>query len=80
MTQHIGIEHFGAIGPTIALDEGMLIEFPRLNMSHLNRGLGTPRHEAFGDESRAIVEPKRLRVAAPGHDLLKYANHTLRRQ
>lgn len=78
--KHIGTEHFSAIGPIIAFDDGILIRFPRLNMSHLNCSFGTPRHESLGDELRTVVEPKGFRLAAPGHDLFEDADHVLRRQ
>jgi len=67
--KHKGIEHFCSIGPIIALDEGILIRFPRLNIAQLDRPLYTPGDEALGEELRSIVEAKRLRLAPPGHHL-----------
>jgi hypothetical protein len=78
--KHVGVQHFRAIGPIISLDEGMLIRFPRLNISELNRPLCTPGDEALGEEFRPIVEPNRLRLALPSHDLLQHAHHPFRGQ
>jgi hypothetical protein len=78
--EHIGIQHFRAIGPIESFDEGVLIRFPWLDISQLNRPLGTPGHEPFGNQFRAIVEPNGLRLASPSHDLLEYAHHSFGRQ
>ena len=52
-----------------------MIRLPRYDVPQLNRPLRTPRHEALGEKSRAIVEPNRLRLASPGHHLLQHVDH-----
>ena len=64
--KHIGSEHFSSIGPTIALDEGLLIRFPQLNITQLDLSLCTPGDEALGEKLLASVEANRLRLAPPG--------------
>jgi len=76
--KHVGVQHFRPIGPIIALDEGILIRFSRLNIAQLNGPLGTPSDETLGEEFRAIVEANRLWLAPPAHHLLQHADHALR--
>ena len=58
--KHIGSEHFSSIGPIIALDEGLLIRFPQLNITQLDPPLWTPGDEALCEKLRASVEANRL--------------------
>jgi hypothetical protein len=53
--KHIRIEDFGSIRPVIALDQGILIRFARLNVPELNRPFRTPGDEPVGEEFGAIV-------------------------
>lgn len=75
--KHIRIEDFGAIRPVIALDQGVLIRFARLDVPQLNGPFLTPGDEPVGEEFWAIIEPNRQGLPPPAHHLLEYANHAL---
>jgi hypothetical protein len=56
------------------LHKGILIRLARLNIPQSNPSVRTPTRKAVGEEFRAIVESKRLRLAPPCGDLLQYPN------
>ena len=73
--EYIGIEHFVSIGPIEPFDEGILVQLARLNILACDPAVDAPARKAVGEEFRAMVEAKRLRLAAPGDDLFEHTDY-----
>jgi hypothetical protein len=60
--EHVGIKHLVAEGPIESFHKGILIRLARLNKPERDPTIRTPDRKAIGEEFRAIVKAKGLRL------------------
>ena len=75
-----GIEHLLAIGAVEALDEGVLIRLPRLDVADRDPTLLAPHRQGLSDELRPVVAAEGLRGPVLRDELLQQGHHPHARQ
>jgi len=77
VVEEVQIEH-GVTERTVeAFDEGILIGFPRLDVTDLNGPFGAPRDEALREKLRPVVAANGPRVSAPGNNVIQHPHDPL---
>ena len=75
-----GIKHLRAVRAIEALDVGILVRFPGLNMPQRDALRLAPLGERLRNQFRSVVEPQFLRAAMQRHELIQHFRHAPTRQ
>lgn len=76
--EQIQIEHRVTEGAVVALDEGVLIGFARLDVANLDRAVGAPGHKALREKLWPVVTADGAGSSpAPGTEVLKHSDDSL---